>query len=342
MQTPHERDNIKVGQPEIDDLRLFSAEMDACFQRIVRLLASLLDVPIAVFSILGNDRQYIRTAQGLDIQDASSDMSLCESALLADDILMLGDVSEHPDFNQNTLLNGLSGIRFYAGIPVHGPGGQRIGILYGVDTRARKPDETLSSNLQDLRALLENEILLCSLVNEDHLTGLLNRRCFEQSIDQEWRRSARSLQPLALLYIDIDHFKAYNDTYGHLAGDECLQVLASIMKNACKRSADKVFRIGGEEFAILLPNTSQRDAVRLAQRLQSAVRQQEIPHESAPAGFISLSIGICALEATSGGQAELEAFINSCDKALYAAKERGRNTVIALPFEMEIGIPEKS
>lgn len=341
MPTSRNLDNQRVSQQDIDDLRLLSTEMDECFQRITRLSASLLDVPISAFSIAHQDRQYIRAAQGLDLKQTSADISLNAQVFHSEDILLLGDASKHPDFSQHSLVNGLPKIRFYAGIPIHGPDGHRIGVLCGIDTHAREPDEAMRAKLMDLRALLENELLLRSLINEDHLTGLLNKRCFEQTIDSEWRRSARSLQPLALLSIDIDHFKGYNDTYGQLAGDECLKILADIMKNACKRSADKVFRIGGEEFAILLPNTSQADAVRLAQRLQVAVREQTIPYDSMPAGCISLSIGVCALEATSGEHAELEAFIGSCDKALYAAKTRGRNTVVAMPFEIDIGIPEK-
>jgi diguanylate cyclase (GGDEF)-like protein len=167
---------------------------------------------------------------------------------------------------------------------------------------------------------------LKELSSLDGLTGIANRRQFDEWIDYEWRRARRNQVPLALLMMDIDYFKAYNDHYSHLAGDDCLKRVAEILKNTAFRPADQPARYGGEEFALLLPETDSAGAVRVAERLQERLKLANILHEfSAAAPYVTLSIGIATTVPTDAQSSDQ--LIKSADKWLYRAKENGRNRI---------------
>ena len=163
------------------------------------------------------------------------------------------------------------------------------------------------------------------LATTDSLTQIANRRHFDQSLNAEWQRLARSQQPLALILCDIDFFKRYNDTYGHLAGDRCLAQVAQILNESIQRSTDLAARYGGEEFALLLPNTTQAGAITVAQLLLHQLQQHHLPHTaSAVAAHITLSLGIASLIPNQGTTPQT--LIQAADQALYQAKAAGRNT----------------
>jgi len=162
----------------------------------------------------------------------------------------------------------------------------------------------------------------------DGLTGIANRRKFDECLDYEWRRARRNQTPISLLMVDIDFFKSYNDHYGHLAGDDCLKRLAQILKETARRPADLAARYGGEEFALLLPETDIAGALRVAERLQERIKSAHIPHEFSPvASHVTLSIGVAA---TVPSDSQLsQQLIESADSCLYAAKKGGRNRIEA-------------
>ena len=179
------------------------------------------------------------------------------------------------------------------------------------------------------------------LAMTDGLTGVANRRRFDESLDREWNSARRAGDGLALLMIDVDHFKAFNDLYGHPAGDACLLSLAQAMTSACVRPADLVARYGGEEFAVLLPKTSRSGAEHVAHTVLEAVDALVIAHAgSATAAHVTVSIGIASCDADSAcwmpvsvdlrlaGRASGRRFakdlVHAADKALYAAKNAGR------------------
>jgi len=164
----------------------------------------------------------------------------------------------------------------------------------------------------------------------DGLTGIANRRRFDQCLDYEWSRSRRSQTPVSLVMADIDFFKAYNDHYGHLAGDACLKRVAGTLREASRRPADIPARYGGEEFAILLPETSADGALFVAESLQKMVKCQNILHAfSAVAHCVTLSIGVATI---IPGDSQLGSdLIKSADESLYAAKQKGRNRIEVSP-----------
>lgn len=160
----------------------------------------------------------------------------------------------------------------------------------------------------------------------DKLTGLFNRRYFDMGIDREFAFSSRFKTPISLLMVDIDHFKNYNDNYGHHAGDICLRDVANNLEKNIQRKTDFVARYGGEEFAIILTDTRQKEALRLARKIINSVRQMKIKHEHSDAApFVTISIGVASIYATA--QSRPQDLIIAADNALYKAKNNGRNRV---------------
>jgi diguanylate cyclase (GGDEF)-like protein/PAS domain S-box-containing protein len=161
----------------------------------------------------------------------------------------------------------------------------------------------------------------------DGLTGVANRRRFDEALLTEWRRGLRDHSPLSMVMMDVDHFKAYNDTYGHLRGDSCLKQVAESAMDVVTRAGDLVSRYGGEEFAIILPNTELEGAIQIAEEIGAALRGRKLPHSASAMGIVSVSSG-CATLVPKFGQHAIQ-LIDMADQAMYLAKCRGRNRVCA-------------
>ncbi len=182
--------------------------------------------------------------------------------------------------------------------------------------------------LRDITERREMEAQLRRLVLLDALTGISNRRAFDERFEQEFLRAARGHGALGLLMIDVDHFKLYNDTYGHQAGDKCLRQVAQALSATLKRPSDFLARYGGEEFAVLLPDADLAGALGAAELLLGRVRELALPHEaSSVSAHVTISIGIAIAQPPVRG--ELESFLALADQRLYKAKRSGRNRVVA-------------
>lgn len=171
---------------------------------------------------------------------------------------------------------------------------------------------------------LEDRVRMLARDSEtDALTGLANRRHFDAVLSLEWNRAARTQSPLSLLMVDIDHFKKYNDHYGHLAGDHCLQRIASTLQGCARRAGDFVARFGGEEFVLLLPGVDIDEACDTAQQCLEHMRAAALPHAASPvAAYVTLSVGVASR--MPDGTASATALINAADAAMYRAKSGGR------------------
>jgi diguanylate cyclase (GGDEF)-like protein len=174
--------------------------------------------------------------------------------------------------------------------------------------------------LQDAYLALE------ALASVDGLTGVANRRQLDDALDHEWRRACRTASSLSFLLLDVDHFKLYNDIYGHLRGDNCLRQIAGAALQAFQRSGDTVARFGGEEFAIILPSTDRLAAFEMAERLRRSVEERKVEHAGSPYNVVTISIG-CATVIPERG-ANMSTLVDAADQALYEAKRSGRNRVI--------------
>ena len=177
----------------------------------------------------------------------------------------------------------------------------------------------VSSELESANAELKK------LVNIDGLTGLANRRYMDKYLRVEIARSMRNKHELAVVLCDVDFFKKYNDTYGHLKGDDCLKKVAGAMESVCKRSTDLVARYGGEEFLVILPDTSGENAVLLADKMRQAIEGLDEQHSASDLGKVTVSLGVYS--ALPENKEDSLKLIQKADEALYEAKQAGRNRV---------------
>jgi diguanylate cyclase (GGDEF)-like protein len=182
----------------------------------------------------------------------------------------------------------------------------------------------LATREEELRIANEHLEELASL---DGLTGLANRRGFDRELESAWKRAAESGQPIALMMIDIDHFKLYNDRYGHVSGDTCLRAVGETLSLVTLEEAVLVARYGGEEFALLLPGLDLARIAELAEEARKSIEDLLITHAEAPCGLVTISIGVESL-VPAKGQAAAD-LVEAADNALYAAKRGGRNKVVA-------------
>ncbi len=215
------------------------------------------------------------------------------------------------------------------------------GIAAGGDDYLLKPvsDIVLGAKIRAMQRLVQMRSALLALTRKldaanqelvrisssDGLTGVANRRFFDESISTEWRRARRHSNSIAFLMCDVDNFKLFNDTYGHQAGDDCLRKVAAALSSNTERPGDIVARYGGEEFAVVLPETTMGGALMVAEKIRHAIRELNIPHQHSPGGRVTISIGIAS--AAPGFDNPPDDLIRAADKALYRAKREGRDRI---------------
>jgi diguanylate cyclase (GGDEF)-like protein/PAS domain S-box-containing protein len=200
--------------------------------------------------------------------------------------------------------------------------------------------------LRDITDRKELEQRLAALALTDGLTGLANRRAFDEGLELEWRLTQRAGAPMSLVLLDLDNFKTFNDNFGHQAGDDCLRAVAAAVKTTIRRPADIAARYGGEELAVILPNTDLAGATAMAEKIRVAVAGLSLPHPGNPEGgyHISASLGAATALSCAGGTLTMpSALLMAADTALYKAKNGGRNrvaTALLLRPDRRLGTPE--
>ncbi|MBA4423570.1 MAG: hypothetical protein C0390_10830 [Syntrophus sp. (in: bacteria)] len=194
----------------------------------------------------------------------------------------------------------------------------------GIPFRGKEGILTIAHDISEHKQLEE---ILNRLSRHDGLTGIANRRHFDEYFQQEWKRALREETSLSLIMCDIDFFKNYNDTYGHQAGDDCLRAVAGVLQKGLRRPGDLLARYGGEEFIVVLPGTLREGVLAVAESLRRAVEALAIPHnKSAAAPVVTICLGVSiTLPGPGDSPADLLA---AADSALYKAKEEGRNRVV--------------
>ncbi len=338
---------------ELRSIGVLDSVAEQAYDDVVKLAALICDVPIALISLIDEDRQWFKSRVGINEMETPRGIAFCAHAINEPDALMeVPNALEDSRFAANPLVTGDVGVRFYAGAPLLTASGAALGTVCVIDRVPRKLTEAQAEALKALarqvvqllalrRANAELELLsraqklrqhelemaqkqLQELNEElseqsltDALTNLKNRRDFDRLLANEYARSLRTRSPLALLMVDVDHFKAYNDQYGHQAGDQALQAVASAIRSQA-RSYDHVARYGGEEFAVILPHTQVADTRGVAERIRRAVQALQGLHRP-----VTVSVG-AAMAAAKTDPADL---VHRADQALYQAKQAGRNRV---------------
>lgn len=201
------------------------------------------------------------------------------------------------------------------------------------ETKARIEREKELLKLSEELKMANQKLEKMALV--DGLTGISNRRLFDKTLKNELKRAKRKKSYISLIMIDIDNFKAYNDTYGHQEGDECLKEVASVLDENTKRAADFAARYGGEEFAVILPHTDKNGALKIAEDIRKGIINLKIEHKNSDtADYVTVSLGVSSIKIkTKITQHLIKAFIEKADQALYQAKEKGRNQTVYQSFK---------
>lgn len=327
----------------LDSYHILDTEREQAFDDITWLAASICNTPFAVINFIDTDRQWFKSEIGFDISETELDISICAHAILQPGVFVVPDTRKDARFANNPLVTGNPQLRFYAGALLETPDGIALGTLCVLDRRPRRLSadqkqalHKLAGQVMQLMALYqtsqrqqvmlremnETRDKLRKLATTDPLTGLLNRRAFNERLQEESARIKRSGRPSALLMADLDHFKTINDRYGHAVGDLAIGTFADICRSVF-RQYDVICRWGGEEFMVLLPDTDKHQAGRVADRLHQVLSVTRIPGTDDDI-HMTASVGVLELAA----ERDIGAALTQIDRLLYDAKQGGRNITV--------------
>lgn len=292
------------------------------FDTIVALVRTVLGVPIATVTLVDAHRQWFKAQHGLAVAETPRSISFCTHTVAARAPLIIEDARLDSRVADSPLVSGEPHIRAYLGVPLMTPDGHAVGALCAIDTVPRHFTPAQVDVLVGFARLVVDELEMRQIAATDQLTGSLSRRGFMAAMDREIGRCRRYSRPVSLAVFDVDHFKRVNDTYGHPAGDAVLRNLVARCA-LMLRPVDLVGRLGGEEFAILLPETEEQAAVRTVERLRASIAVSAFEIGAADPLRVTASFGVTALAAHD----DAETWLKRADVALYAAKHGGRNRI---------------
>ncbi|MCL9657205.1 sensor domain-containing diguanylate cyclase [Pseudomonas protegens] len=291
------------------------------FDRVTRLAKRLFNVPIALISLVDGDRQWFKSAAGLEASQTSRDISFCGHAILDDQIFMVRDAECDERFRDNPLVTGEPRIRFYAGCPLSVPNGSKLGTLCLIDTRPRDLDDEERALLRDLARMAEQELAAVQMASMDEMTLLSNRRGFEALARHALAACTRLDKSATLLFFDLNEFKRINDSYGHAEGDGALKTFADVLRIAFRES-DVIGRLGGDEFVALLTGASSVETSAIMARLREILDER---NASLKRGYdIRFSVG--QIEYDPERHAGIEALLADADQAMYLHKQAGKRS----------------
>lgn len=313
----------RLRRAALRNYQVLDTPREESFDRIARLARIVLRAPMAQISFLDQDRQWLKASEGAVPREIPRGESFCTHTIAADAPLIVADARADARFRDLPLVNGPPHVRSYIGVPLRTPAGFRIGALCVLDTQVREANAEEIAVLQDLAQIAMDELELRLIATTDSLTGALSRRTFMEAALRDIGHARHNRRDLSCILLDLDHFKAINDNYGHAAGDRALQEVVLMLK-AGLRGEDYLGRIGGEEFAVILPGAGRAAAVEVGDRLRRALVDAAL---ATVGGEIKLtmSIGVTTLGA---GDAGIEDLLRRADDALYAAKSAGRNRLV--------------
>ena len=285
------------------------------FDRLTRMAKHMFRVPIALVSLVDENRQWFKSCIGLEVSETSRDISFCGHAILGDEVFVIPDTLKDDHFADNPLVLEDPHIRFYAGCPIRVANGSRIGTLCIIDQVPRDfcaEDEEL---LKDLAAMVEQELTAVQLATLDEMTNLTNRRGFMGVANKILSLCVRNQIPATLAFIDLNNFKSINDQHGHAEGDRALVDFSQQLATAF-RSSDVVARLGGDEFVVLFTGTSRQHAENTMIKFSSVLEEDN----KKPERKYSLSFSYGLVDYNHHAYPAIEDFLEQADLLMYENK----------------------
>ena len=316
MQPPAFAPNEAERLAALYQLNLLDTQAEERFDRVTRMARRLFDVPIAVVSLLDQDRQWFKSKQGISSTHTPREISFCGHTILSNQLLIVEDAIDDLRFEGNPLVMGDPHIRFYAGYPLSTADGQRIGALCIIDRSPRQFTQDDQAILQDLGQLVEQEFTTLKLAMTDELTQISNRRGFMMLARFILDWCTRHQQQAWLVYFDLNHFKHINDKFGHDEGDRCLQIFAQTLQQTFGEH-DIFARLGGDEFALLMVDSDrthvQQRLAAFGQTLCAQVTQLACPYQ------IEYALGMVDYDPQQSKT--IEALLTEADQQMYQHKQ---------------------
>lgn len=306
----------------LDQYDILDSPPEYAFDLITDMTRKIFRMPMSAISFIDGHRHWLKSRPGLSekVEEGERRNAICNIAIEENEPLVVPDTFEDSRFASNCYVLNEPYLRFYAGAPLRTPEGFNIGALCIMDTQPHKFGSEQIAILADLGKMVINELNLRLLASTDTLTGALTRRSFKEEAERAKSLALRHGHALSCMLFDLDHFKTINDNYGHSTGDLVLKHSVEACRTTL-RKADILGRIGGEEFAIILPYTSLADAMQVAERVRRAIASLSA---SSPKGSVQVSASIGVAELDSGAP-KIDELLRRADEALYAAKAAGRN-----------------
>jgi diguanylate cyclase (GGDEF)-like protein len=327
--TPFKRldyDHLVIDEAEecrlalLNQTRLLDTAPEREYDRITRLVVNILNVPIAAVTLVDRNRQWFKSAIGIDDSETPRKHSFCSHAVALKDVLAIQDATLDRRFADNPYVTGDPNVRFYLGAPLRTSEGEVLGALCAVDSVSRTASRREIEILTDLADLVAEQIEFRRAATLDSLTGALQRMAFLAEAGRDIALARRSGRPLSCLMIDADHFKTINDTFGHAAGDTVLGHIVAECREVL-READYIGRLGGEEFGVMLPDADLEHACAIAERVRRRVAGRPI-QVGGDMIAATISVGVTVL---GPSDTLVSGLLDRADHALYEAKLGGRN-----------------
>ena len=315
MEKPAIPHNEEERLNALRSLNVLDTPPEERFDRLTRLAKRMFDVPIALVSLVDENRQWFKSCVGVDASETARDISFCGHAILSDEVLVIPDTFQDERFSDSPFVLDSPFCRFYAGCPLRYADGTMLGTLCIIDTKPRTLNDDDLAALRDLAELTEHELMAVQLATQDELTKLSNRRGFiklaQNSLDICIRHNICS----SLVFLDLNKFKSINDIFGHAEGDKALNSFSEVLQKTMRKS-DVIGRLGGDEFALFLTDTSNETAEQTIAKLRESLQTHN--QESSSGYEISFSEGIVDIDYEK--DLNLEQLLSQADSLMYDKK----------------------
>lgn len=320
MKIPEIPENEIERLNDLRSLNILDTQAEERFDRITRMAKRMFNVPIALVSLIDENRQWFKSCFGVEAKETPRDISFCGHAILGDDIFLIEDATQDERFSDNPLVTEAPFIKFYAGCPIKLPNNRKMGTLCIIDSKPRIFGEEDLELLKDLAIMVENELISLEIATVDELTKISNRRGFLMLGEKSLAFSKRNQFPVCLSFFDLDNFKPINDKFGHKEGDHALKMFSKLMiKNI--RESDIFARLGGDEFVTLFTNISKENAEHVVSEFKKTVDEY---NKTAQKSYnILFSHG--TVEYDKDKHHDIEDLINEADKFMYEYKNKRDN-----------------